>query len=118
MKHAMHFEGLLFVCAVLVPLSSALREHSHGEPLAPKPQLPHPANMLATHIQRSLPGNNAAISPVKTAVEAEKTGAALRFPEENLPFPGINLQHKDSKKVLFPYEMRFFSSSIRIAIGE
>ncbi|MES2510518.1 MAG: hypothetical protein V4625_11360 [Pseudomonadota bacterium] len=57
-------------------------------------------------------------SPVKTGVKHTENSRTLCFPEEDLPFSEVNLQHKDSKKVLFPYEMRFFSSSIRIAIGE
>jgi hypothetical protein len=59
-----------------------------------------------------------AISPLKMACFRAKIPGEQASPEGNFHFSGVNLQHKDSKKVLFPYEMGFFSSSIRIAIGE
>ncbi|MES2400175.1 MAG: hypothetical protein V4573_09330 [Pseudomonadota bacterium] len=109
---------MLFICAMLVSLPSVLPEHSARAPERENDHVTARKQPEKAEEDSMNPMATASISSLKNDCPRAKNRAAQLLSEGDFHFSGVNLQQKDSKKMLFPYEMRFFSSSIRIAIGE
>ncbi|MES2413752.1 MAG: hypothetical protein V4614_08115 [Pseudomonadota bacterium] len=113
---------MLFAGATLVALPFVLREHSERCRTASGASKSRPAAIAEAASNRSISNTATAIFPLEIGrLTREKSLEGLHFRGGFEHFREVsegNLQHKDSKKVLFPYEIAVFSSSIRSAAGE